>query len=235
MLGLLLRQRAGRRAAPDEQLKWLRQARVILERSAAERAELAGAGSPDVDRSLYNLGGLEIRLAQVDDEMSAADHLDRALRHYKEVYRIRFERYRTEELEEVVCCVNGYALVEYYRAILLAAPDAQRLQCLRRAGDYVADAVRIRQQIGLSAEGEHSRPGTDSTDSKDSRDTAKSLELAAKITLARLDLRAPGPGFGATGSRPSQDVVDEYADETAEAASADHCGDDSAAPERNRP
>ncbi|MFC1431029.1 hypothetical protein ACEZDB_10235 [Streptacidiphilus sp. N1-3] len=204
MLGLLLRGRARSGLPREEQLKQLRVAGRILERSAAERVALAGADSPDVDRSRFNLGGLEIRLARVDHGVPPAEHLAQARRYYSEVLRIRERRYRTRELEEVVCCVHGLALVGFYSALLLEVPTGERVRLLREAAEHAAEAERIRRVLGARAE------------SEDSTDTVKSLNLATKITLLRLDvqqgMKPPAPTT-APGLRASEGIVAEYQDE----------------------
>ncbi|MFC1410856.1 hypothetical protein ACEZCY_15940 [Streptacidiphilus sp. N1-12] len=198
LLGLLLRVQSGRiTQSKEEQLKQLRVAASALEHSIAERSALGGADSPEVDRSMFNLAGLELRLAWVDRAVPAAGHLSRAERYYEEVLRIRRRRYGSSELEEVACCVNGLALVGFYRVLLVQVPDDDRVRLLREAAEHAAEAVRIRQGLGGQA------------DTEDSSDTVKSLALATKITLLRLDVqqRMKGPGPDA---RASQDVAAGY-------------------------
>ncbi|MFJ8941110.1 AAA family ATPase [Streptomyces sp. NPDC102365] len=174
MFGLLLRKRAGHFHGA-ERLRGYHEAREVLERSAAERAALMeGVDSPDIDRSRFNLAGLEVAYAQVDHPSACADHLDKAAEHYDTVLRIRKKRYGTQHLDEVACCVNGLALVAYYRALLIPDSVTRQTKRLREAAERVHEAILLRQ----------AKEGTDD------RNTAKSLDLSVKIALARLDLYA---------------------------------------------
>ena len=81
MRGLLLRQRAGAEPEGSEaKLRFLREAEHALRTSYASRVELIEdpANSPEVDRSQYNLAGLEVLLAQADVPQATAGHLDEA-------------------------------------------------------------------------------------------------------------------------------------------------------------
>jgi hypothetical protein len=173
MRGLLLRQKAGSEPDRGAALSLLRQAEVALRHSYESRAELVDdpKDSPDLDRSQYNLAGLEIRLAQEDVPKAAAGHLTEAGRHYTEILATRRGRYRTDEMEEVVCCVNGEALVAYYRAVLLDGTWRDKIELLRLATGRAGEAAAIRQRLAGTI---------------DDGNTAKSLALLAKIALARL-------------------------------------------------
>ncbi|MEV7325261.1 hypothetical protein [Streptomyces sp. NPDC093970] len=177
MYGLLLRKRASREETPEEErLPIYREAERILLQSAAQRAALAGnTDSPDVDRSQFNLAGLAIDLAKCDQEHKRAGHLDRAWGLYTSVLEMRERRYRTRHLEEVVTCVNGQALVHYYRALVLPGSAQQKAERLRRAAEYAHEATMLRQHVEGTVDGPN---------------TAKSVAITAKIALARLDLRA---------------------------------------------
>ena len=174
MRGLLLRKRAG--LEPDGSasgLDFLRQAELALRQSYDERVSQFEQleASPDLDRSQYNLAGLEVRLAQRDDPANAARHLDQAWRHYTGILEARRRRYRTDELEEVVCCINGQAIVAYYQAVLIPGTWAEKTALLRKASERAGEAVAIRQRLAGPA---------------DDLNTSKSLNLQAKIALARL-------------------------------------------------
>jgi hypothetical protein len=174
MRGLLLREKAGVESGdPDAELRLLREAEQLLRDSARDRRRLVEDpdNSPEVDRSQYNLPGLEVGLAQRDAREAAAHHLDEADRHYAQILQTRRDRYHTDDMEEVVCCINGQAIVAYYRAMLLDLPLTVRSELLRLATDRAHEATLIRQ--GLTAE-------------LDDTNTAKSVALAAKIALARL-------------------------------------------------
>ncbi len=172
MRGLLLRKRAS--VEPDGSatgLDLLRQAERALRDSYRERTSQFKETTPELDRSQFNLAGLEVRLAQRDDPAAAAEHLDEAWRHYTMILDERRRRYRTDELEEVVSCIHGQAVVSYYRATLLQGTWAEKTALLRLAAERAAEAVAIRQQLAGPA---------------DDLNTAKSLAIQAKIALARL-------------------------------------------------
>ncbi|MEU3253376.1 ATP-binding protein [Streptomyces sp. NPDC006997] len=173
MHGLLIRKQARAEGlSARERLELLREAEPLLRRSAAERARLTDADSPDVDRSRFNLAGLEVALAQVDPSVPPRAHLDAAEAHYEAVLRIRQQRYHTRHLEEVITCVNGLALVNFYRAVLQDdLTPAVRVQYLMAALRHAREALEVRQSLVVSVEG----------------NVLKSLDVLAKAALARLD------------------------------------------------
>ncbi len=169
--GFLLRKRAS--LEPDGSasgLDFLLQAEKALRESYDERTSQF-TDAPELDRSQFNLAGLEIRLAQRDRASNVESHLKESWRHYTEVLDTRRRRYRTEELEEVVCCINGQAIVLYYQAVLPPGSWADKTALLRAAAELADEAVAIRQRLsGIT----------------DDPNTAKSLLLQTKISLARL-------------------------------------------------
>ncbi|MFF0161878.1 hypothetical protein ACFYRY_30710 [Streptomyces sp. NPDC005263] len=181
LYGLLLRRRALQHRDTGRRRSLLQEAKRILLASARQRLDIIGerTDSPDVDRSRFNLAGLEIELAKASEPHQRSACLDEAWKVYTEVLAIREARYRTRHLEEVVTCINGFAIVLYYRATLLPASTQQRSDWLRQAADHAHDAMRLRQEV----EGRTDGPNT-----------VKSAALVAKIALARLDLRAAATG-----------------------------------------
>ena len=190
MRGLLLRKRASLEQDSAVKLDFLQQAELALRQSYEERQRQFEdpVTSPELDRSQFNLAGLEIRLAQADSEDSAAQHLAAAWHHYTEVLDTRRKRYRTDELEEVACCVNGQAIAAYYQAVLLKGTWAEKAAQLRAAASHAAEAVAIRQGLAGTA---------------DDLNTSKSLVLQAKIALARLTIME---GAGIRGDRDDQAI-----------------------------
>jgi hypothetical protein len=169
--GFLLRKRAS--LEPDRSasgLDFLLQAETALRESYEERTSQF-TDAPELDRSQFNLAGLEVRLAQRDHPAKVKTHLEEAWRHYTEVLETRRRRYRTEELEEVVCCINGKAIVLYYQAVMLPGTWAGKTALLRAAAEQADEAVTIRQRLGGIT---------------DDPNTAKSLLLQTKISLFRL-------------------------------------------------
>ena len=174
MRGLLLRKLASQEPGDSPaSLELLLQAERALRDSYHERREQFEdpATSPELDRSQFNLAGLEVRLAQRDNPANAGGHLDQALRHYTEVLEARRKRYRTDDLEEVICCVNGQAIVHYYRAVFLPGTWQARIDQLRSAAALADEAATVRQRLAGPV---------------DDQNTAKSVTLQAKIALMRL-------------------------------------------------
>ncbi|WP_367129212.1 AAA family ATPase [Saccharothrix sp. HUAS TT1] len=185
MVGVLQRGRAGTETDRAAALGLLREAERMLRHSAEERRRLYVEDhknpeeAPDVDRAEFNLGGLEVVLAQ-HDPANARTHLDAAEQVYRKVGQLRVSRYGTEELEECVSCVHGEALVFYYRAVLLPDSREKKTAHLRRAAELAFRATSTRGAVAGAI---------------DSSDTAKSLLLSTKIALARhalLTAQAPG-------------------------------------------
>lgn len=176
--GLLVRSEAARLKG-EQALAGLKDAEIILTESFEARAALLGtydpADHPDLDRGKYNLAGLEIRLAQVDQRTSAARHLQRAYEIYDEILKVRENRYRTREIEEVACCINGLALADYYQCVLVSEDPEEQTRLLRSARGHAEEAARIRGAVAGR---------------KDTDDAAKSLTVLAKIVL--LELRVAG-------------------------------------------
>ena len=190
MRGLLLRKRASLEEDGPVKLDFLRQAERALRESYEERRHQFEnpVTSPELDRSQFNLAGLEIRLAQADSKDKTAQHLAEAWHHYTEVLDTRQKRYRTDELEEVACCVNGQAITAYYQAVLLEGAWAERAALLRTAASHAGEAVAIRQALAGTA---------------DDLNTSKSLVLQAKIALTRLTVMEAA---GIRGDRDEQAI-----------------------------
>jgi hypothetical protein len=190
MRGLLLRKRASLEQDGAVKLDFLRQAELALRESNEERQRQFEdpVTSPELDRSQFNLAGLEIRLAQADSADWTAQHLAEAWLHYTEVLNARRKRYRTDELEEVACCVNGQAIAAYYQAVLLGGTWAEKTTQLRIAASRAAEAVAIRQGLAETA---------------DDLNTSKSLVLQAKIALAPLTVMEAA---GVRGDRDEQAI-----------------------------
>lgn len=179
MLGVLQRQRGGLEPDPREALTLLLDAGARLRHSAMERAalyverDIDPATAADVDRSEFNLAGLAVRLAQKEQDR-ARQHLAEADDIYGRVGALRLQRYGTEELEEVVCCTHGAAIVAFYRAVLLPGTAEEKFSLLRTADGHSRRATEHRTAIAGAI---------------DDSNTAKSTALSAKIQLARFALQ----------------------------------------------
>ena len=148
-----------------------------LERSAARREELIPEVTADIDRSKFNIPGTLIGLAKASTAAEAGPLLDRAEEIYTYVYGVRVSRYRTRDSEEVITCVNGLGVVNYYRAVLLPEVSVEeRLDYLKTARDHATEAMRVRESLAW--------PGGLSSDS------LKSASVVAKTLLLQNDLAA---------------------------------------------
>jgi hypothetical protein len=175
MDALLRRQLAKTIEDAERRRSELRESLDQLERSAERRAELVQEVTADIDRSRFNIPGTLIDLAKEGEPGEAAEMLDRAAAIYREVHAVRVRRYRTEEDEEVITCVNGQAIVNYFRAVLipgLAVPERQRL--LSEAFEQALKAMQVRQR--------------QATPDLMSGDSLKSTSLAAKALLLLHDI-----------------------------------------------
>jgi hypothetical protein len=192
LVGLIQRQLA-RLLPEDEARAELEAALEVIERSADERREYLGDDSPEVARSVFNLGGSRIGLAQRDAPERVAHHLDHAAEAYGQALATRLRIYPRKVHPHIAACRNGLALVAYYRAILQPGLDEQqRVKSLRDATVEAERALHDREDLdGLL----------------DGPDTTKSGALLAKILLARQELAKSG--------RRSTDVAAEAEQEIA--------------------
>jgi hypothetical protein len=177
MDALLRRKLAATIDDPTARRAELEEALAQLERSAARREELIPEVTADIDRSKFNIPGTLVGLAKASTPAEAGPLLDRAEEIYTYVYGVRVSRYRTRDSEEVITCVNGLGLVNYYRAVLL--PDIaveERLDYLKTARDHATEAMRVRESLAW--------PGGISSDS------LKSASVVAKTLMLQNDLAA---------------------------------------------
>lgn len=181
MQGLLLKQLSKHPAAGETAADVLARSIVLLEE--AHRLRVArGADETERARSLFNLGGVRVLFAQ-EEPAAAAGHLDAAEQVYRQVADIRRTIYETSVHPHIAACLNGLALVAYYRALLVAATPADRTRSLREATEHSVDALRQWDVIDGAADG---------------FEVGKANRLLAKIALARHVLpRAPDRAAGA--------------------------------------
>ena len=124
------------------------------------------------DRSYFNLAGPYIERAQVEPARAEA-HLTQAEIIYKAVLDIREERERGPHTH-IAACYHGRALVDYYRALLVASDRGVRTRLLRTATEAANEALRQRELF----------------DGGWDNDAAKTASLLAKIHVARNALNA---------------------------------------------
>jgi hypothetical protein len=186
LVGLIQRQLA-RFLPEDEARHELEAALEVIERSAEERRKYLGDDSPEVARSVFNLGGSRIGLAQRDGPGRVAHHLDRAAKAYGEALATRLRIYPRKVHPHIAACRNGLALVAYYRAVIQPGlTDQQRVESLRNATVEAERALHDREDLDGPLDGP---------------DSAKSAALLAKILLARQELAR-------SGQRPAELAAD---------------------------
>lgn len=171
MEGLLRRPLANFPVPGRTRKQLLDEAQEILEEADDHRQSLSDEEVPPAEkaRSRYNLAGVRIPKAQ-ESPARAAEHLEIAERIYSEVAEWRNQIYGRMVHPHIAACVNGLALVAYYRAMLLPAEDAQRTAWLRKATEYANEALKQREVLDGSV---------------DADEATKSAALLAKIALAR--------------------------------------------------
>ncbi len=176
MEGLLMKPLADFPVPGKTRRELLDEAQEILEEADDRRQSLSDEEVPPAEkaRSRYNLAGVRIPKAQ-ESPARAAEHLEIAERIYSEVAVWRAQIYERMVHPHIAACVNGLALVAYYRAMLLPAEDAQRTAWLRQATEHANEALKQREVLDGSV---------------DADEAGKSAALLAKIALAR---SAPPP------------------------------------------
>lgn len=171
MEGLLRRPLANFSVAGKTRKELLDEAQEILEEADDRRQALPDEEVPLAEkaRSTYNLAGVRIPKAQ-ESPARAGEHLEIAERIYSEVAERRGLIYGRMVHPHIAACINGLALVAYYRAMLLPADAAQRTAWLRKATEYAGEALKQREVLDGSV---------------DLNEATKSAALLAKIALAR--------------------------------------------------
>lgn len=169
----LLRVKASRPTDANH-IEQLLEARSILEEAAAYRRDSFGPGDEDTGRAEFNLGAPNINLAQADAP-NAEEYLQRARDAYTRAWEIRSAIYPTASHPFRAASDNGWALADYYEALLVTVDAVRRTALLRTAASHAHNAVLTRQDLdGLVDRG----------------DTTKSLTLLSKIADARAAVAA---------------------------------------------
>lgn len=173
MRGLLMTKaaRPGANLVPD-----LLAARTILERARDERIGASGRVHEDSARGVFNLGAPNIRLARAD-KANADGYLAKAKKAYDEAWDIRRALYPTSAHPFRAASDNGWALVDYYRALLTTTDTVEQTALLRTAAGHAANASRTRAALDGVLDGV---------------DAGKSVVLEAKIADTRAALSAAG-------------------------------------------
>jgi len=171
MEGLLMRPLADFAEPGEARDKVLDEAQEILEEADRRRQALPDDVVPPAEkaRSRYNLAGVRVPKAK-GSPARAGEHLAAAQRIYEDVAEWRSRIYDRMVHPHIAACVNGVAIVAYYRAMLLPAGDARRTELLRVATARAGEALGQRAQLDGPV---------------DLKEAAKSASLLAKIALAR--------------------------------------------------
>lgn len=183
MLGLLTARFAGRFTAGAERLTLLREAQemVLSARDLRKDAvtEALNESGAEVDEEAlrlelakadFNVGRISIGLAQADPAR-AREHLVNAQTAYASVGDLRRGVFGTAAHRHIASCVYGEAIADYYTAVLVDTTTEEAMRSLRRASEKATRALEERELLEPD---------------RDAEDTQKSLEILAKITLARL-------------------------------------------------
>ena len=147
----------------------LTEALGILEEAHRMRSARLADDDQELARSLFNLAGPHVDLAQAERARAAA-HLDEAEAIYREVRDIRRRIYDRPVHPHIAACIIGLAFVDYYRALLVPMSRAGRTRLLRSATEQARAALRQREE----QEG-----------SVDLVESAKAARFLAKVALAR--------------------------------------------------
>lgn len=184
----LLRQKLARFPGPGEsEVDLLRAAKGVIAEADRRRVDRGIADERELARSRFNLGGINIRLAQADPAR-AAEYLADADGVYAAVERWRVAIYGRNVHSHIAACILGRAIAHYYMALLVAETPAERSKALRDATDFAVVALKQRELL----EGDVDRA-----------ETAKCTALLAKISIARnasptKPVEAAAEAFGGT-------------------------------------
>ena len=156
MRGLLLQKLARFEAHAADRGELLRRARALIVDAHDRREADLAPNDPELLRSRFNFGGIEINLAQ-HDPGAAAMYLDSAEETYLEVGKRRRELYGVDIHPHIAACNSGLVLVGYYRSTLIAAGEVQRSAWLREATDNALAAIHQQDVLEGAADGKEIR------------------------------------------------------------------------------
>lgn len=120
------------------------------------------------------LAELENEAVAFAEPHRAAEHLDLAERHYREIQATRRDRYGADNVEAVITCVFGLAIVAYLRATLLDLPPERKIELLVQAE---RDALESAQRWAARRDGRY-----------EGANIGRSLRLALKALAARMEV-----------------------------------------------
>ncbi|MCU1484388.1 MAG: Multi-copper polyphenol oxidoreductase, laccase [Actinomycetia bacterium] len=147
----------------------LLRSRDMLTRARDERRKAWGEVHEDTARAEFNLGNPNIKLAQ-RDPANAPGYLAAARSAYDKAWEIRRALFPTASHPFRAASEHGWALADYYEAVIVADDPVVRQALLRKAERHARDAALIRETLDGPL---------------DLGDTIKSTSLAAKISDVR--------------------------------------------------
>ena len=167
-------------------LAWLITRRLAREEKDTAPEPADGLGS---ERAYFNLAGVYIQLAKVHADLAGSDQiagdLERAEQVYEAVRALRELRYGGRPHPHVAACVQGQALVAYYRAVLLDQVG-QVAEALR----FAAEAMEQRRKVAAGLAG----PGSEAI--LGDSDMRKSASFIVKASMASMLGGEIKPGQG---------------------------------------
>lgn len=152
MRGLLLQKLAAFESYAEQRSELLDEARALIEDAHQRRLRYLEPEDPELLRSLFNFGGIEINLAKQHPD-AAAEHLDRAEETYREVADRRRRTYGVDVHPHIAACHSGLVLVGFYRSTLLGRSDMTRSGWLRDATDNGVTAIHQREVLEGPSDG----------------------------------------------------------------------------------
>jgi tetratricopeptide (TPR) repeat protein len=152
MRGLLLQKLAAFESYAEQRSELLDEARALIEDAHERRLRYLEPDDPELLRSRFNFGGIEINLAKQHPQ-AAAEHLQNAEETYREVADARRRTYRVDVHPHIAACQSGLVLVGFYRSTLLDGNAVTRSGWLRDATDNAITAIHQREVLEGSTDG----------------------------------------------------------------------------------
>lgn len=152
MRGLLLQKLAEFESYAEQRGELLDEARGLIEDAHQRRQRYLDPEDPELLRSRFNFGGIEINLAKQHPD-AAGEHLDSAEETYREVADARRRTYGVDIHPHIAACHSGLVLVGFYRSTLLDGGEVTRSGWLRDATDNGVSAIHQREVLEGPSDG----------------------------------------------------------------------------------
>ena len=185
----LLRQRAVKFIDdPGEKVQELHRVLELLEQSWARRRDALGADNPLVDRGFYNLAGVQVSLAKLD-QANAGRLMAEAKNVYATTLAFR-RRYYNGSNPITAASINGIGIWGLESIKLGLADDPEAV--LAEAIDAVTEALGMRRESGIA------------------NDIEKSATLLAKLAVLQVKVTTgkPGKADGNAAAAAAEVVID---------------------------